>query len=104
MTVLAQGSSGAFWISIVALLVLTVIGFVVAMRVRARAFDRTAADAEAFGFSELRALRDSGRISDEEYEIADRRLREKARETVERLRQERASAKPPAVRGSRRSS
>ena len=104
MSVLAQGSSGAFWISIVALLVLTVIGFVVAMRVRARAFDRTAADAEAFGFSELKALRDSVRISDEEYEIADRRLREEARETVERLRQERASAKPPAVRGSRRSS
>ena len=103
MTVLAQGSSGAFWISIAALLVLTVIGFVVAMRVRARAFDRSAAEAEAFGFSELRALRDSGRISDEEYEVADRRLREKARETVERLRQERASARPPSARGSRRS-
>gem|GEM_PF-2022397 len=104
MTVLAQGSSGAFWISIAALLVVTIIGFVVAMRVRARAFDRTAADAEAFGFSELKALRDSGRISEEEYAIADRRLREKARETVERLRQERATAKPPSVRGSRRSS
>jgi hypothetical protein len=101
VTVLAQGSSGVFWISIVALLVVTVIGFVVAMRLRARAFDRSALDAESFGFSELRALRDSGRIS---YEIAERRLREKARETVERLRQERASAKPPAVRGSRRSS
>jgi uncharacterized membrane protein len=104
VTVLAQGSSGVFWISIVALLVVTVIGFVVAMRLRARAFDRSALDAESFGFSELRALRDSGRISDDEYEIAERRLREKARETVERLRQERASAKPPAVRGSRRSS
>jgi len=104
VSVLAQGSSGAFWISIVALLVLTVIGFVVAMRVRARALDRAAGGVESFGFSELKALRDSGRISQEEYDNADRRLREKARETVERLRQERASAKPPTVRGSRRSS
>jgi len=102
--VLAQGSSGVFWISIAVLLVLTIIGFVVAMRVRARAFDRSAADAEAFGFSELRALRDSGRISAQEYEIADRRLRERARETVERLRQERETANPPPVRGSRRPS
>jgi uncharacterized membrane protein len=104
VTVLAQGSSGVFWISIVALLVLTIIGFVVAMRVRARAFDRSRADADAFGFSELKALRDSGRISEEEYAVADRRLREKARETVERMRQQRVSAKPPAVRGARRSS
>jgi len=102
--VLAQGTSGAFWISIVALFVLTIIGFVIAMRLRARAFDRSVADAEAFGFSELRALRDSGRISDEEFEIAERRLREKARETVERLRQERAATKPPRARGSQRPS
>ena len=87
-----------FWPSIVALLVLTIVGFVVAMRMRARAFDRSAAEASAFGFSELRALRDAGQISDEEFERAEQRLREKARETVDQLRREREAASPPAVK------
>lgn len=95
--VLAQqspGQPGSFWLAILGLLVVTIIGFIVAMRVRAKAFQRPRLDDASFGFSELRGLRDSGQITHEEYEVAERRLRERAQDTVERVRREQATKKP----------
>ncbi len=94
-------SSDGFWLAVVGLLAATVVGFIVAMRARARALERNAPTADAFGFSELRALRDAGKITESEFSAAELRLRDKARETVDRARAEQV-ARVAGTRGKRR--
>ncbi len=62
-----------FWIPVAGLLIVTVVGFLIAMRLR----DAAKAEPKADGFTleELRQLRRDGKLTDEEFESASTQLK-----------------------------